>query len=314
MTSTRVQIRRDTAANILLATPAEGELGYDITNRRLLVGDGSQQGGIWLPSYRDIQNSSFVGAVAGGTANALTISTARNPSTLIDLQSVRVKITTTNTGSATLQWGGLPATPIKKYSGTSKVDMAAGNLIAGKIYHFDFDGTDFVLFAEGGGGVPAGAVVEWAGINAPTGWLMCYGQAVSRITYADLYAAIGATYGAGDGSTTFNVPDDRGIVIAGRDDMGGTAAGRLTGFAGSVNGTVLGARGGAETCTLTTTQMPSHAHSFTWENYNIDYTATTIATANKGQNTSSKNTGNTGGGAAHNNVQPTGIRNKIIKT
>lgn len=279
-----------------------------------MIGDGSQQGGIWIPNYRDIQNSSFVGAVAGGTANAITVSTARNPSTLIDLQSVRVKISITNTGPVTLQWGGLPATPIKKYSGTSKIDMAAGNLIAGKIYHFDFDGTDFVLFADGGGAIPAGAVVGWAGVSAPTGWLMCYGQAVSRITYADLYAAIGVTYGAGDNSTTFNLPDDRGRVEAGRDDMGGTAAGRLTGFAGSVNGTVLGAYGGSETCTLATAQMPAHAHSFSWENYNIDYTATTIATSNKGQNTSSKNTGNTGGGGAHNNVQPTIIRNKIIKT
>ena len=73
----------------------------------------------------------------------------------------------------------------------------------------------------------AGIVFDYAGNTAPTGFLMCYGQAVSRTTYAALFAAIGTAYGAGDGSTTFNVPDCRGRVTAGGDAMGGTAAGRL---------------------------------------------------------------------------------------
>lgn len=74
---------------------------------------------------------------------------------------------------------------------------------------------------------------------------MCFGQAVSRTTYAALFAAIGTAYGAGDGSTTFNVPDMRGRVAAGKDDMGGTAAGRLnvnlTGTrAATTNGNITG--------------------------------------------------------------------------
>ena len=73
----------------------------------------------------------------------------------------------------------------------------------------------------------SGIVFDYAGTTAPTGFLMCYGQAVSRTTYAALFAAIGTAYGAGDGSTTFNVPDCRGRVTAGGDAMGGTAAGRL---------------------------------------------------------------------------------------
>lgn len=72
-----------------------------------------------------------------------------------------------------------------------------------------------------------GTVLPFAGSAAPIGWLLCYGQAVSRTTYANLFAAIGTAYGAGDGSTTFNVPDLRGRVAAGKDDMGGTAASRL---------------------------------------------------------------------------------------
>lgn len=72
--------------------------------------------------------------------------------------------------------------------------------------------------ASGGssGAVPAGAVSMFAGSVAPSGWLLCDGSAVSRTTFADLFTAIGTAYGAGDGSTTFNVPDTRGRVMVGK--------------------------------------------------------------------------------------------------
>lgn len=73
-----------------------------------------------------------------------------------------------------------------------------------------------------------GTVLPFAGSTAPTGWLLCYGQAISRTTYANLFAVIGTTYGVGDGSTTFNLPDLRGRIAAGKDNMGGSAAGVLT--------------------------------------------------------------------------------------
>lgn len=75
--------------------------------------------------------------------------------------------------------------------------------------------------------VPSGSVMAYAGATAPANWLLCHGQLVSRTTYAALFAAIGTTYGAGDGSTTFALPDGRGRVLVGRDNMGGTAANRL---------------------------------------------------------------------------------------
>lgn len=75
--------------------------------------------------------------------------------------------------------------------------------------------------------VPAGVLAPYAGSAAPTGWLLCHGQAVNRTTFAALFAVLGTTYGAGDGSTTFNLPDMRGRVVAGKDDMGGSAANRL---------------------------------------------------------------------------------------
>ena len=63
--------------------------------------------------------------------------------------------------------------------------------------------------------VPPGMIAPYAGKTAPEGWLLCDGSAVSRTTYAALYAAIGTTYGAGNGSTTFTLPDLRGRVPAG---------------------------------------------------------------------------------------------------
>ena len=166
--------------------------------------------------------------------------------------------------------------------------------------------------------IPAGVMVPYAGTAAPTGWLLAYGQAVSRATYADLFAAIGTTHGAGDGTTTFNLPDMRGRVVAGKDDMGGTAASRLTTGGSGVNGATLGATGGAETHTLTSAQIPAHNHPISnpWNTTTPGGAATFTALANVSSTGSSTtvNTGNnTGGGGAHNNTQPTLVGNYIIK-
>lgn len=68
---------------------------------------------------------------------------------------------------------------------------------------------------------PPGAVVQYAGAAAPSGWFICDGSAISRTTYSDLFTAIGVLYGSGDGSLTFNLPDARGRVIAGYAPSGG---------------------------------------------------------------------------------------------
>jgi microcystin-dependent protein len=95
------------------------------------------------------------------------------------------------------------------------------------------------------GAAPAGVVLPFAGSSAPAGWLLCYGQAISRTTYAALFAALGTAYGVGDGSTTFDLPDMRGRVAGGKDDMGGSAASvlnvTLTGTKASTsNGIITG--------------------------------------------------------------------------
>lgn len=110
--------------------------------------------------------------------------------------------------------------------------------------------------------LPVGSVIDFAGTTAPTGWLLCYGQAISRSEYAALFAAIGTTWGVGDGTTTFNVPDCRGRVRAGRDNMGGTDAERLSDFWG-VDARTLGESFGTASHELATAELAQHSHSVT---------------------------------------------------
>lgn len=201
-----------------------------------------------------------------------------------------------------------------------------------------------------------GTLVPYAGTTAPStvGALLCAGQAISRTTYAKLFAAVGTTWGIGNGSTTFNIPDLRGRVVAGQDDMGGTSANRLTGLTGGLNGDVLGSTGGAEGHVLTEVQLAAHTHpagnldastnhshslgtsgqAFAAGVSDTEYTsgtrvlrsgqspavatvATTNASTGAGSPTTNSVTGttsSTGGNAAHNNVQPTAIANYLIMT
>jgi microcystin-dependent protein len=177
--------------------------------------------------------------------------------------------------------------------------------------------------------VPAGAMMAYAGTTAPAGWLFCYGQAISRTTYARLFAAISTTHGTGDGSTTFNVPDIRGRVVAGKDDMGGTSADRLTGVSGSVNGDTMGAVGGAETVTIAQANLPAVTLSVTATGSSTTETFTAgggteklIKSASDNGAASGTGTGSAsvsgstsalGSGTALHNVQPTIIQNFIIK-
>lgn len=175
--------------------------------------------------------------------------------------------------------------------------------------------------------MPAGSVAPYAGSTEPTGWLFCAGQAVSRTTYAALFAVLGTTYGAGDGSSTFNLPDLRGRTVAGRDNMGGTAASRLTAAGSGVTGNTLGASGGAETHVLTTAQIPAHQHfvaNTVSTTANLSTTNTLAVDASYGSNASYNLAGSSttatlgltssvGTGAAHNNTQPTLVLNYIIK-
>ena len=96
---------------------------------------------------------------------------------------------------------------------------------------------------------PAGVITQYGGASAPTGWLLCQGQAISRSNalYTRLFAAISTTYGAGDGTTTFNVPNLQGRIPVGRDST-------QTEF------DALGETGGSKITALITANLPSHQH------------------------------------------------------
>ena len=195
-------------------------------------------------------------------------------------------------------------------------DSAAGNALK-KVTWTNVKATlktyfDTLYEPAGGAGVVAGTVVPYAGVTEPTGYLFCYGQLVNRTTYATLFTAISTTYGVGDGSTTFGLPDLRGRVIAGQDDMGGTSANRLTAQTGGVNGDTLGATGGAETHDLLAAEVPAVTVTATGE-YQSSSTTSRFAPSTS---SSGNNVASTASSAAnvHNNVQPTLILNYIIKT
>jgi microcystin-dependent protein len=147
---------------------------------------------------------------------------------------------------------------------------------------------------------PTGVILPYGGSSAPNGYLMCDGSPVSRTTYAALFSVIGTTYGAGDGSTTFNVPDMRGYVPVGYKS-------------GDADFGTLGGAVGAKTHTLQVTEIPAHKHSgYYTSGYAIGGAANAMypTSATAAPNCMTE----VGGGGAHNNIQPSRIVNYIIKT
>lgn len=115
---------------------------------------------------------------------------------------------------------------------------------------------------------PVGSGMQYWGSSAPAGWIFAYGQSLGQSTCSQLYAVIGQTYGTGAGGSTFSAPDMRGRVAIALDNLGGTAANRITSAVSGITGTTLGATGGsqnaqADTITLNGSVTASSASSAT---------------------------------------------------
>jgi hypothetical protein len=161
---------------------------------------------------RDIDGDGVLDfAVSGGSDNAYTVALSPALDAYITGMPIIFKADRTNTGAATLAVSGMAAKTIKK-NGSSA--LAANDILIGMIIIAVYDGNDFQVINLGPvsatGQAPVGAEVFWPTETPPTGWLEENGAAISRTTYAALFAAIGVMYGSGNGGTTFNLPDARG--------------------------------------------------------------------------------------------------------
>jgi len=208
--------------------------------------------------YRD----DIAGAiVTGGTSTAYTVSSYQVFDTLAHLNGQMVAFTphATNGATVTLNVDSLGAAPLRSSPG---IELLAGTIIQGTPYVAVYNIGDGAFYLRGYFGnpynVPLGAGMDYWLPTAPnSSFVFPIGQAISRTVYSSLFAGMGTTYGPGDGSTTFNLPDKTGRVSA----MKEAAATRLTSSYFGGNSTLMGATGGAEKETLLTANLPPYTPS-----------------------------------------------------
>lgn len=271
-----------------------------------------------------IQQNNLTYFADSGAANAYVVTAAPAWSSYVAGANVYVKIVNANTTSSTLNVNGLGA---KAVLNEDLSNTEANALLAGGLYHFVYDGTQFVIIGKNNTAptqssndnstkvattafvylqVPAGAIMDFAGTTTPTGWQLCDGSSLLRAgTFAALFAAIGTTWGSVDG-THFTVPDLRGRATI--DD--GTGAG--------LSVRTVGQTGGEEAHLLSIAEMPAHTHPGS-SPANPVVSGNTSSAGSAGispivsLNTSPLSIASQGGGGTHNTMMPFAVVRKIIK-
>jgi len=246
---------------------------------------------------------SSVATTVAGTADAITAAfTPAFPAYVTNMQFM-FRASGPNTITApTINVDGLGVRTIKRQGGVALApfDIPAAGYICECVY----DGTDVILMNPNPQQtVLTGLVFDWAGTTAPQGYLLCNGAAVSRTTYAALFAVISTTYGTGDGTSTFNVPDCQGRASIG------------VGTGASLSARTLGQKLGEENHQLGASEIPDHTHSYN----TLVFQASSVEggsgrTNYQGSSATTSGMNQSGGWAAHNNMQPSIALNKIIKT
>jgi len=174
---------------------------------------------------------------------------------------------------------------------------------------YNFSGADLT----GIEGIPTATIVPWSSASVPTGFLECNGQAVSRSTYSDLFAIVASTYGGGDGSSTFNVPNLQDNVAVGKSNNKALAS---TGGANTVAVTPAGnISGSTANASLSTGQLASHSHNAAVFNYSFCGVQPSGGYP-RGQNNGSTGSAGSGGGHSHNmsaNFSGTAVNPSVLQ-
>jgi microcystin-dependent protein len=322
-------VQNNTSSDIATALTASlAKDGQTVPTANLPMGGYKHTGaaaGSARTDYATISNiqdgTGFYVGTVGGTVDVITLTNSPALTSYSAGQMFSFISSGANTTNVTVNISALGAKAITKNGATA---LVAGDIPASALVVIQYDGTQFQLvtvnvnplssitglgtgvatalavsLANGGGFAPTGTLLDFAGTAAPTGFLGCDGAAISRTTYAALFTAIGTTWGVGDGATTFNVPNFQRRVAVG---SGGSGTATLANTVGST--------GGAETHTLTTPEIPAHTHGISnGAGDGAGGAGGSFASANASVQSTS-----TGGGGSHNNMQPSAVVLKIIKT
>lgn len=215
-----------------------------------------------IAKYRDDTAGAIV---TTGSSTAYAVNTYQVFQSFSQLSGQVIAFTphATNGATVTINVDGIGSKPLRL---APSVELPAGVLVQGTPYAALYNSSDAAFYLHGFFAspytIPIGASVDFWGSTAPnSSFVLAYGQAISRTTYATLFSLLGTTYGNGDGSTTFNIPDIRGRVVAGKDDMGGSAASRLTSTFFGTTAAALGATGGSESKVLIVANLPPYTPS-----------------------------------------------------
>ena len=243
---------------------ADGTINWAEGQAPSTVNDSARAMMAAAAKYRD----DIAGVTTGGTATAYTVASNQAFDSLSNMDGkiiAMVPHVTSGAGPVTLNVDGLGARALRSSPG---VELAAGTLISGTPYVAKYvnSAAEWILcsfFGANPYNVPLGAGMPYFLPAAPnSSFAFPAGQPISRTTYAALFALMGTTYGAGDGSTTFNLPSLGGRLLACRENMNGAGAeGRITLAGSGITGTTLGATGGAQNVVLAVGEIPSHTHA-----------------------------------------------------
>jgi|EndMetStandDraft_6_1072998.scaffolds.fasta_scaffold49309_2 microcystin-dependent protein len=288
-----------------------------------------------IAKYRDDVSGAIV---TSGTNTSYAVNTYQAFQTLSQLNGQVIAFTphATNAATVTINVDGLGARPLRS---APSAELPAGTVVQGTPYAALYNSSDAAFYLVGffnnPYNVPIGSCIDFFGATAPnSSFVLAYGQAISRTAYSTLFATFGTTYGVGDGSTTFNIPDLRGRVVAGKDDMGGNAAGRIGSVVtdtGTIVGSALGSAGGSSTHILTISELPAHTHANILNDPGHTHVTNAavltsglqfggnVGAAAAGASNSSATTGitltnaSTGSGNGHAILQPTIVASKLIR-